>query len=142
QLELSLKVSYGYDAFGNRQTTTDPSGATTTANHDCTYHTFVTQTVSPPNAAGQNLVVTFDYYPAFGVQKSRTNPQSSADRAAGQIVALQLIDGLGRVVETQGPDPSSPGNLVTLTTHAWVASPQGTYEEARQRLDWAGQSWN
>ncbi|HEU4386999.1 MAG TPA: FG-GAP-like repeat-containing protein, partial [Blastocatellia bacterium] len=134
-----LVTTFGYDSYGNRTSATDASGALTTMNFDDTYHTFVVETISPPNQNGDSLVTSFDYYFQFGTQKTRTSPRLTSDTEPGRIIRQNNVDGLGRVIEVLGPDPSN--SLVALSRRSWQADGLGVYRESLTLLDWNEPAW-
>src|SRR5262245_18621019 len=105
---------------------------------DKSYHTFIVETQSAPNADGVRLITNFDYYWQFGVQRTKTNPRLETGTAA-PIIKQQNIDGLGRVIETLGPDPSN--NLVALRRSSIQSDQHGVYQEILALLDWTESRW-
>lgn len=117
--------TYTYDTYGNCISTQDFSGAATSITYDDTYHTFK-HTYTGTNAADKTLTTTTTYYPEFGVLNTKTDPNT--------VITTQVIDGLGRVTETQGPDPT--GNTVTLAEMSWATDSTGTYRKTVTPSGW------
>ncbi|HYE14145.1 MAG TPA: FG-GAP-like repeat-containing protein, partial [Pyrinomonadaceae bacterium] len=128
QAQSMEATGYGYDAYGNQTSVTDPSGAVSRIAYDAAYQTFMASKTSPPNQSGRSLTWQYAYYPQFGVRQSETD--------ANGVVRGQNVDGLGRVVETYGPDPS--GATVTLSRVTWASDQSGTYRQTDDITDWAG----
>ncbi len=118
-------TTYTYDDYGNRLTVTDVSGAVVSVTYDDTYHTFK-HTETGTNAAGKTLPTTSTYHPEFGVLNTKTDPNS--------VTKTQLVDGLGRVTQTQGPDPT--GNIITLAEVSWATDSTGTYRRTVTPAGW------
>ncbi|MDQ3898832.1 MAG: FG-GAP-like repeat-containing protein [Actinomycetota bacterium] len=127
QVQAMETTTWGYDAFGNRTSCTDCSQATTDIAYDPAYHAFVASTTTPPNAAGRRLVTTYSHSPQFGSLESTTDPNN--------VTTAHLYDGLGREIETRGPDPD--GQTVTLSQVTWGTT-GGTYVETDTLTDWSG----
>jgi RHS repeat-associated protein len=128
-----VNAAFTYDDYGNILSQTNTSGDVETTEYDAIYHTFPSKKTTPVNQRKQSLFSSFEYEPAFGIQLSMTD--------ANNAVTKKVIDGLGRVVQTLGPDPSN--NLVTLSEEQWALTPGGGYYiESRTRMDWAGKNWH
>ena len=131
QSKVWLSTVVAYDNYGNAISHTSPSQGVTGFTFDPVFHTFCILTTAPPNASGIRLQTHTEFDPGFGVKTREID--------ANGVAREFRVDPLGRVSETLGPDAA--GDLVSLTTHAWVQS-QGTYyEEIRTRLDWPGTQW-
>jgi RHS repeat-associated protein len=127
-----LTTSYSYDGFGNRLTTTTPSGSVSTMAYDPTYNTYpVSRTVV--TAPGKSLFWSYGYDPRFG--------GLSVTRDPNNVSKTVCFDAFGRTAARQGPypdnrssgsfDPScasglvvgtaAPSNIVTLVsrTYGW-----------------------
>jgi RHS repeat-associated protein len=139
QNEHWITTQYAYDAYGNIVMQTMPSGAITYTQYDSVCHTFIAARLSAPNAQGRVLKTQFEYYPEFGVEKSRTHPQFADDSSVPLIVSAQKIDGIGRPCESLGLD--SENNLVTLVRTSRLFAEVFLYEEVKTRLDWNGTHW-
>ena len=127
-----LTMSYTVDACGNPTSIQDSSGATTLLAYDATYHTFIATKTSPPNRAGNTLVETYQYYPQFGIPKSKTD--------ANGVTLTYPVDGLGRDAGTEGPGPQN--ETVTLRQVSWNSDSTGIYVETDTLEDWdGGMSW-
>ena len=94
-----------YGSTGLVTTSIDPRGATTTYAYDTKdlYPRLVT------NPLGQTASSTYDY--------SSGKPTVTVD--GNGLVSERVYDGLDRVTEERGPDPTS-GTSVTLATHAYA----------------------
>lgn len=95
---LFLSTNYTYDGFGNRTTTTVPTGAHYTSTYDSSYQTYpVIRTVAP--SAGKTLTWRYGYDPRFGSMSVSVNPN--------QVSKARCYDSFGRVAATQGPYPDN-----------------------------------
>lgn len=132
QLQEMQQTHATYDAYGNRITEQDPSGAITQFTYDSVYATFPATRTSPPNAFGTVLTWTYAYDPAFGLMTSETDPNDAT--------TSRSYDGLGRPAGDRGPSPS--GTAVTLSTVNWSSDDDGNYRETDTLADWSGTtSW-
>lgn len=120
-------TTYAYDPYGNQTSITDVSGAVTQITFDGTYHTFASSKSATPKP-GTSLTWTYTYFPQFGVTASQTDPNG--------VTSYQVVDGLGRLSGTQGPDPT--GKKVALTQISWAADATGTYQQTLTLVDWSG----
>ena len=122
-----LTTTYGYDAFGNRTQTTDPSKAVVELTYDDTYHTFPATRVAHVNAT-RSLTESFVYDALFGTLQSRTD-------ANGNIFKRE-IDGLGRLIARVGPNPDDPGEIATVRYVRTMDDTGHFYIERQQLVDW------
>jgi RHS repeat-associated protein len=51
-----------------------------------------------------------------------------------------VIDSLGRLIATEGPDPG--GQQVTLSRNSWGTDSHGSFAERSHRLDWSADLWH
>lgn len=121
-----------FDDWGNVVSSTTPWNATTDFSFDPIYHGFCIKTTIPPNANGVRMETQTEYDPRFGTKVREVD--------ANGVVHEFHHDGLGRLVETLGPNAT--GDLVTLTTHEWLQQDGVYYEQTRSRVDWAGTNWS
>ncbi|HEY3354703.1 MAG TPA: FG-GAP-like repeat-containing protein [Polyangia bacterium] len=88
-----VEHTFGYDAFGNETSVTDPLGRTATKTYDPTYHLFVTSTVNP---VGHEVRSEWD--PVLGAQLRTWDADGN--------VTTHTYDTLGRPATTTKPDGS------------------------------------
>ena len=98
-----------YNSYGLVTQSTDARGGRTLYGYD-SYNLFVASTT---DAAGLNTQYLYNY--AIGKPKQTTDPNG--------LVFQTIFDGLGRLTEENQPDLTTPSNLVTKTTYAYVDTP-------------------
>jgi RHS repeat-associated protein len=121
-------MTYQYDSFGNRLSMEDPSQALTQWVYEGVYNTFLEEKISPPNQAGQSLNWQYRFFPQFGAEQTETDPNN--------VVTTEMVDGLGRLIEVQGPTPT--GETVVVQQITWGTDDTGTYRRVETLVDWSG----
>jgi RHS repeat-associated protein len=120
-----------HDAWGNEIALTDPSGATTLTEYDTGFRSFPIRQVMPETVPGLTLSTATAYDAAFGTEISRTD--------ANGVVTSHRLDGLGRTIESFGPD--AQGQSVAITQSFWGVDEHGFYAERRVLADWHAGQW-
>lgn len=120
-----LVTSYTYDPWGNAASRTDPNGAVTRFEVDPIHRTFPRTTTTPIGATSQL------FEPRYGTLVSETD--------LNDHTTTQQVDGLGRFVSRSGPAPD--GTPVVLERKTYGLDGGRPFEEASERLDWAGTRW-
>ena len=88
-------VTYGYDIYGNKTSTTDPLNCTTTI----VYESSQTFPATVTNCLGHQTTTVYDL--KFGVITSRTDPHNSGDPAP--TTTWTYNDPFGRLTSVTGP---------------------------------------
>jgi RHS repeat-associated protein len=126
-----LETKYGYDGCGNRTSITSPNGNVATMTFDPASMTFMA-TKTQLGANKVPLTLGYTYYPQNGEMHTYTDENG--------IIVTQAIDGLGRVTDKTGPNPS--GGTSEATSQSYGSDSAGTYLRVTTLTDWDGtQSW-
>ena len=103
-----VNTQKSYDVYGNVITALDPRGSTTTYSYDA----FNLYPASSTNPLGQSTQYVYDY--ASGKIATTTD--------ANARVFVTKYDGLGRTLEEDQPDFTTPSTLVAKTKYSYIDS--------------------
>jgi RHS repeat-associated protein len=120
-----------YDRFGNGVSEINCSGAVTETVYDSVFQTFPVKKILPANAEGKRLELVSVQEPGFGIELSHTD--------ANGIEWTQTLDGIGRVIETRGPDEA--GTPFVIAQYTWSKDEHGFYAETRRATNWSASEW-